>query len=111
MDKWRVLQNKIEIRRVYVDRKNWKNKFFMIIYKKTYFTAFMIPLEEFKNLRRKENLLVGLIPDIESANKMSNIEVFRNNDELWAISCSIPLYENVAFGIKGHAKNISNENW
>ena len=83
MDKWRVLQNKIEIRRVYVDRKNRRIKFFMIIYKMTYSTAFMIPLdEEFKILRRKENLLVGLIPDIESANKMSNIEVFRNNDEL-----------------------------
>ena len=77
MDKWRVLQNKIEIRRVYVDRKNRKIKFFMIIYKMTYFTAFMIPLdEEFKILRRKENILVGLIPEIQSANKMSNIEVF-----------------------------------
>ena len=55
----------------------------MTIYKMTYFTAFMIPLdEEFKNLRRKENILVGLIPEIQSANKMSNIEVFRNNDEL-----------------------------
>ena len=73
----------IEIRRVYVDRKNRRIKFFMIIYKMTYFTAFMIPLdEEFKKLRRKENILVGLIPEIESANKMSNIEVFRNNDEL-----------------------------
>ena len=55
----------------------------MAIYKMTYFTAFMIPLdEEFKKLRRKENILVGLIPEIQSANKMSNIEVFRNNDEL-----------------------------
>ena len=36
----------------------------MTIYKMTYFTAFMIPLdEEFKNLRRKENILVGLIPN------------------------------------------------
>ena len=43
----------------------------------TYFTAFMIPLdEEFKILRRKENILDGLIPEIQSANKMSNIEVF-----------------------------------
>ena len=83
MDKWRVLQNKIEIRRVHVDRKNRRIKFFMIIYKMTYSTAFMIPLdEEFKNLRRKENILVGLIPEIQSANKMSNIEVFSNNDEL-----------------------------
>ena len=83
MDKWRVLQNKIEIRRVYVDRKNRRIKFFMIIYKMTYFTAFMIPLdEEFKNLTGKENILVGLIPGIQSANKMSNIEVFSNNDEL-----------------------------
>ena len=77
MDEWRVLQNKIEIRRVYVDRKNWRIKFLMAIYKMTYFTAFMIPLdEEFKNLRRKENILVWLIPEIQSANKMSNIEVF-----------------------------------
>ena len=77
MDKWRVLQNKIEIRRVYVDRKNRRIKFFMIIYKMTYSTALMIPLdEEFKILRRKENILVGLIPEIQSANKMSNIEVF-----------------------------------
>ena len=83
MDNWRLLQNKIEIRRVYVDRKNRRIKFFMIIYKMTYFAAFMIPLdEEFKNLRGKENILVGLIPGIQSANKMSNIEVFRNNDEL-----------------------------
>ena len=57
--------------------------FVMTIYKMTYFTAFMIPLdEEFKNLRGKENILVGLIPGIQSANKMSNIEVFSNNDEL-----------------------------
>ena len=49
----------------------------------TYFTAFMIPLdEEFKKLRRKENILVGLIPEIQSANKKSNIEVFRNNDQV-----------------------------
>ena len=49
----------------------------------TYFTAFMIPLdEEFKNMRRKENILVGLILDIESANKKRNIEVFRYNDQV-----------------------------
>ena len=55
----------------------------MTVYKMTYSTAFMIPLdEEFKKLRRKENILVGLIPEIQSANKMSNIEVFSNNDDL-----------------------------